>query len=77
MITKCYSIYIYINIQETEELFAEFQISLKILEKLLERNSELMGIIKHITYIHTYINEYIDVLCSATTQTDQIGNLVI
>ena len=29
--------------QETEELFAEFQISLKILEKLSERNIELMG----------------------------------
>ena len=28
--------------QETEELFAEFQISLKILEKLSERNIELM-----------------------------------
>ena len=28
--------------QETEELFAEFQISLKILEKLSDRNSELM-----------------------------------
>ena len=63
--------------QETEELFAEFQISLKILEKLMERNSELMGIIKHITYIHTYINEYTDVIGSATRKTDQTGNLVI
>ena len=40
-----------INMQETVELFAEFQISFKILEKLPERNSELMGMIKHITYI--------------------------
>ena len=31
----------------------------------------------YITYIHKYIDEYIDVLCSATTQTDQTGNLVI
>ena len=37
--------------QETKELFAEFQISLKILEKIPERNCELMGMIKHITYI--------------------------
>ena len=29
--------------QETEEVFAEFKISLKILEKLSERNIELMG----------------------------------
>ena len=67
--------------QETVELFAEFQISFKILEKLPERNSELMGMIKHITYIHKYIDEYIDVLGTdvpiATTQTDQTGNLVI
>ena len=62
--------------QETVELFAEFQISFKILEKLPERNSELMGMIKHITYIHKYIDEYIDVPI-ATTQTDQTGNLVI
>ena len=34
-----------INMQETVELFAEFQISFKILEKLPERNSELMGMI--------------------------------
>ena len=47
--------------QETDELFAEFQISFKILYKLPERNSELMGMIKHITYIQKYINEYIDV----------------
>ena len=70
-----------INMQETVELFAEFQISFKILEKLPERNSELMGMIKHITYIHKYIDEYIDVLGTdvpiATTQTDQTGNLVI
>ena len=65
-----------INMQETVELFAEFQISFKILEKLPERNSELMGMIKHITYIHKYIDEYIDVGI-ATTQTDQTGNLVI
>ena len=65
-----------INMQETVELFAEIQISFKILEKLPERNSELMGMIKHITYIHKYIDEYIDVLI-ATTQTDQTGNLVI
>ena len=32
---------------------------------------------KHITYIHKYINEYIDVLGIATTQTDQTGNLII
>ena len=32
---------------------------------------------KHITYIHKYINEYIDVLCSVNTQTDQTGNLII
>ena len=57
--------------QETVELFAEFQISFKILEKLPERNSELMGMIKHITYIHKYIDEYIDV--RANTQTDQTG----
>ena len=62
--------------QETEELFAEFQISLKILEKISERNSELMGMIKHITYIHKYIDEYIDVLGSSTTQTDQTGNII-
>ena len=31
--------------QETVELFAEFKISFKILEKLPERNSELMGMI--------------------------------
>ena len=42
-----------------------------------ERNSELMGMIKHITYIQKYINEYIDVLGSATRKTDQTGNLVI
>ena len=66
-----------INMQETVELFAEFQISFKILEKLPERNSELMGMIKHITYIHKYIDEYIDVLGIATTQTNQTGNLVI
>ena len=42
---------LYINIHETEELFAEFQISLTILEKLSERNSELMGMKKHIKYI--------------------------
>ena len=63
--------------QETVELFAEFQISFKILEILPERNIELMGMIKHITYIHKYIDEYIDVLGIATTQTDQTGNLVI
>ena len=62
--------------QETEELFAEFQISPKILEKFPERNSELMGKIKHITYIQKYIDEYIDVLGSATTKTDQTGNLI-
>ena len=39
--------------QETEELFAEFQISLKILEKLSERNSELMGMKEHTTYIQS------------------------
>ena len=65
--------------QETVELFAEFQISFKILEKLPERNSELMGMIKHITYIHKYIDEYIDVLGTdvpiATTQTDQTGKV--
>ena len=66
-----------INMQETVELFAEFQMSFKILEKLPERNSELMGMIKHITYIHKYIDEYIDVLGIVTTQTDQTGNLVI
>ena len=33
--------------------------------------------IKHITYIHKYIDEYIDVLGIATTQADQTGNLVI
>ena len=44
-----------INMQETVELFAECQISFKILEKLPERNSELMGMIKHITYIHKYM----------------------
>ena len=60
--------------KETVELFAEYQISFKILEKLPERNSELMGMIKHITYIHKYIDEYIGI---ATTQTDQTGNLVI
>ena len=48
--------------QETEELFAEFQISLKILEKLPKRNSELMGMKKHIMYIYKYIDEYIAVL---------------
>ena len=32
---------------------------------------------KHITYIQKYINEYIDVLASVNTQTDQTGNLVI
>ena len=47
--------------QETDELFAEFQISFIIFYKLPERNSELMGMIKHITYIQKYINEYIDV----------------
>ena len=36
-----------------------------------------MGMIKHITYIHKYIDEYIDILGIATTQTDQTGNLVI
>ena len=41
--------------QETVELFAEFQISFKILEKLPEKNSELMGKIKHITYTHKNI----------------------
>ena len=56
MITICL-----INMQETDELFAEFQISFKILKKLPEKNSELMGIIKLITYIQKYINEYIDV----------------
>ena len=61
--------------QETEELFAEFQISLKILEKIPERNSELMGMIKHITYIQKYIDEYIDVGI-ATTQPDQTGNII-
>ena len=66
-----------INMQETVDLFAECQISFKILEKLPERNSELMGMIKHTTYIHKYIDEYIDVLGIATTQTDQTGNLVI
>ena len=66
-----------INMQETVELFAEFQISFKILEKLPERNSELIVMIKHITYIHKYIDEYTDVLGIATTQTDQTGNLVI
>ena len=55
-----------INMQETVELFAEFQMSFKILEKLPERNSELMGMIKHIMYIHKYIDEYIDVLGIAT-----------
>ena len=63
---------LYINMQETEELFAEFQISLKILEKIPERNSELMGMIKHIKYI----DKIIDVLGSATTQTNQIGNII-
>ena len=42
---------LYINMQETKELFPEFQISLKILEKLSERNSEFMEMKKHITYI--------------------------
>ena len=32
---------------------------------------------KHITHIQKYINEYIDVLVSVNTQTDQTGNLVI
>ena len=32
---------------------------------------------KHITYIHKYIDEYIDVLGSATRQTDKTVNLVI
>ena len=32
---------------------------------------------KHITYIHKYIDEYINVLGSVNTQTDQTGNLVI
>ena len=67
---------LYINMQETEELFAEFQISLKILEQIPEWNSELMGMIKHITYIQKYIDEYIDVLGIATTQTDQTGNII-
>ena len=62
--------------QETEELFAEFQISLKILEQIPEWNSELMGMIKHITYIQKYIDEYIDVLGSSTTQTDQTDNII-
>ena len=62
--------------QETEELFAEFQISLKILEKIPEKNSELMGMLEHITYIQKYIDEYIDVLGGATTQTDQTGNII-
>ena len=45
--------------QETIELFAEFQISFKILEKLPERNSELMGMIKHITlYTQIYRRIY-------------------
>ena len=66
-----------INMQETVELFAEFQISFKILEKLSERNSELMGMIKQLTYIHKYIDEYINLLGIATTQTDKTGNLVI
>ena len=35
-----------------------------------------MGMIKHITYIHKYIDEYIDVLGIVNTQTDQTGNLV-
>ena len=62
--------------QESEELFAEFQISPKILEKIPEKNSELMGMLEHITYIQKYIDEYIDVLGGATTQTDQIGNII-
>ena len=62
--------------QETEELFAEFQIALKILEKIPEKNSELMGMLEHITYIQKYIDEYIDVLGGATTQTDQTGNII-
>ena len=44
MITICYILIgMQETMQETEELFAEFQISLKILEKLSERNIELMG----------------------------------
>ena len=35
-----------------------------------------MGMLEHITYIQTYIDEYIDVLCGATTQTDQTGNII-
>ena len=62
--------------QESEELFAEFQISPKILEKIPEKNSELMGMLEHITYIQKYIDEYIDVLGGATTQTDQIGTII-
>ena len=76
-VQQVFALMLIINMQETVELFAEFQISFKILEKLPERNSELMGMIKHITYIHKYIDEYIDVLGIATTQTDQTGNLVI
>ena len=41
--------------QTTEELFAEYniQISNTTLEKLPERNSELMSMVEKITYIHT------------------------
>ena len=66
---------LYINIQVTEKLFAEFQMSLKILERLPEKNSELMGIIKHILiYKNTWTNI---LMCNFTTKSDKTGNLVI
>ena len=60
MITICYILIC----RKLKNYLQIFQISFKILEKLPERNSELMGMTKYITYIHKYINEYIDVLGS-------------
>ena len=70
---------IYINMQITEELFAEYniQISNTTLENLPERNSEFMSMVENIIYIQKYTEDYIYILSSATTQSYQTGNLFI